>query len=634
MAETPPPMKFGSSSRLRRLGSWILAGVVVFIVLAATPLSSLSIAIKGSSSASGMSTMTFDATRDPLAIPRPVNVGANTLVYPASVLNVPFESTLRWVPCDCKIAFRVTSVGVTNPLFTRDLPLSRLAAAGGMPTVALTSAAAEVHSDPGVQLQPRVDIGLNLNRFELAIAGILAALAVAITLAVFLLTIGSRELWSRRFRFTQSLDRSFGRLRAALVAEDVADAPLAQIGRSTAPRILLWISILVLAVNVVVLFWGATTVGVWGDEVTHVSRLQDYFATGWYLPNYEMLGGQPVPGIADQYVYGPVAELFSHFVAVLTGADSPTGITTTAAAYVARHVSVAITALVCLFLVAAVVRVVLRSWKWGVIAAAALSAIPYFIGLSMFNPKDVAVACGYTALTLGLCLISQSRTLLSLRRCIGSVAIVGFGTFLMLGTRPGSWPSVPTGFAILIAATVLFAPRVSAVRDRWSRALARGVVALAGVVVGWIGLTLVYPAAFDTPLTLLRKSFSGSADYSVGVHIAAFRGYIPAWILIQIPTVLLIFMVVGLGAGIALCIRRIQHHRLQQPAGVATAVVLVAAQVLLIPLFAFLEHSVLYNGLRQLVFIMPGLAVFFAIGAAFLYRELPGHQFARFARAG
>jgi hypothetical protein len=258
------------------------------------------------------------------------------------------------------------------------------------------------------------------------------------------------------------------------------------------------------------------------------------------------------------------------------------------------------------------------------VAGTSVMTFPVFNGQSMFNPKDVAVASGFAVVALGLCLLAQPATPLSLKRSVASGLLVALGMFVMMGTRPGTWPAMLAGFFILAVGSLLFGPHGSPWSDRWRRALARGAVALAGLIVGWVALTFIYPMAFDTPRKLLAGSFSSSEDYAFGgVHLRSGYSYIPEWLVIQIPTLLLVISLVGVVVGIMLCVKALLQRRLEQLAAVVTAIALVGAQLILIPLFTIVEHSVLYNGLRQLLFILPALAIFFVIGAACLFTWHP-----------
>ena len=68
-------------------------------------------------------------------------------------------------------------------------------------------------------------------------------------------------------------------------------------------------------------------------------------------------------------------------------------------AYAVRHLVVAACGLLGVLAVAAIGRRLLGSWRWGLVAAATLMAIPMWPGLSMFDIKDVPAATGYTLVT-------------------------------------------------------------------------------------------------------------------------------------------------------------------------------------------------------------------------------------------
>ncbi len=167
------------------------------------------------------------------------------------------------------------------------------------------------------------------------------------------------------------------------------------------PTALLVVAGVVLAVNVVVLFLGAWSIGVTTDEPIHVDRLQHWFDLGWYVPETQMDGVEPDQGLSGIYVYGPVAALVAHLVSVLGGTESWGSVSAAPEAYATRHLAVALFSILGLAAVAATTRLLLRSWRWALIAAAVLSAIPTWTGHGMFNIKDTPVAAGYTGRDAG-----------------------------------------------------------------------------------------------------------------------------------------------------------------------------------------------------------------------------------------
>ncbi|GAB3196862.1 hypothetical protein GCM10027062_07070 [Nocardioides hungaricus] len=353
-------------------------------------------------------------------------------------------------------------------------------------------------------------------------------------------------------------------------------------------RALLAVAALVLAAALVMLFAGGWRTGVSWDEPYHVLRMRNYLgSSGWYLLDQDLLGDAPAPSEAQAYVYAPVTMVLLQAWSGLWGIDPWGVVSTTAQAYAVRHLGLAVISLAALAGVAALARLALRRWSWGLVAAAALAAMPAWTGHAMFNLKDVPVAVGYTLVTLGLAVLATTER----RRLLAAgSATAAAGVLLAAGTRPGIWP----GLALALAAAVVLMTRTDVV--------ARLLAMVAAVVVGVGALALVYPALFGSPFDALTGSVLESSRFGGG---SVGRGYVPAYLVAEVPTLLLLLG--GLGAVVA--VRRLR----EQP-----VLALVLLQAFALPLLAIARGSNLYNGLRQLLFAYPALAVLATIGIAAL----------------
>ena len=107
-----------------------------------------------------------------------------------------------------------------------------------------------------------------------------------------------------------------------------------------------------------------------------------------------MDGVDPDEAISGGYVYGPVAALVAHAVSVVLGTETWGVLLGAPEAYATRHLAVALFSLLGVAAVAATVRLLLRSWRWALVSAAILTAIPTWLGHGMFNIKDTPVAAG------------------------------------------------------------------------------------------------------------------------------------------------------------------------------------------------------------------------------------------------
>lgn len=349
------------------------------------------------------------------------------------------------------------------------------------------------------------------------------------------------------------------------------------------PRPLLYVAGAVLAVTTVMVFAGGWRTGVSWDETYHVLRMRNYLGdSGWYVLDQDLHGDDPGSWAGTVYVYAPVTMVLLHGLGLVLGLDDAGVVSTSATAYAVRHLGVGLLSLAALAAVAAQARLALGHWRWGVVAAAALAAMPAWTGHAMFNVKDVPVATGYTLASLGLAVVAVAGR----RGYVAAGAVVATaGVVLAVGTRPGLWP------ALALAALV-----TAVLSARW---VAVGSVVLAVAAI----LVAVYPAPFGDPVDAMTGAVSASAQY--GGHSVS-RGYIPAFLVAEVPTLLLLLG--GLGA--VLAVRRLRHDPRR------VVLVLVLLQAFTLPLLSILRGSNLYNGLRQLLFAYPALAVLATVGIA------------------
>jgi hypothetical protein len=367
------------------------------------------------------------------------------------------------------------------------------------------------------------------------------------------------------------------------------------------PRPLVAVSGVVVAVAAVLAVLGATRTGISTDEPIHVMRLRNYFDAGWYALDWDFTGPGPGSDGTNTYVYGPVAMLLLHAWSIVWGVDGWQDVSTSAHAYRVRHLGVVVIGLVGVAAAAAVGRLLLRYWRWGLVAAAVLVAVPMWTGHMMFNVKDVPVATGHTLCTLGLLLFVRDAPASGRLRVARAATLVS-GLVLTLGTRPGMW----SGLTVLLAVAtvgVLWAPM-----GRRPRLTALAEVAVASGVAA-AALVLIYPNVFGSPLRALPRTSETSSNFMSGQ--ASDRLYVPQHLWEETPTLLLGFAVAG--ALVAL----VALFRHDGPQWVRTVrLALVTVQAFAVPAAAVVVGSDLYHGLRQLLFIVPALAVLAACGMA------------------
>lgn len=336
------------------------------------------------------------------------------------------------------------------------------------------------------------------------------------------------------------------------------------------------------------MLWGAWTTGISFDEPFHVQRLDNFFEHGWYLIDAHLDDGQPSPSTEGTYVYAPVAALLAHALTVISGNESPGQVVGSAEATAVRHLTMALIAMVGIAACAAITRLLSGSWRWGLVAAGLLVAMPSWTGHAMFNIKDIPVATGYTLVTLGVMLLHLGNAQMG-RRLVGALLVCG-GTVLAVGTRPGIWPGLAAAGGVILLVTLL--------QRRWRPAAVLAGLLLASAVVCWVVLAAVYPAGFLNVEWILG-SVSSSASYGG-------RGsplYVPRTALIEIPTVVLLTVLTSV------CVWLVSTRNSTSDADRRGLLLVVAAQCLLVPALATAGGSTFYDGLRQVLFIYPAIAV-------------------------
>ncbi|MFL6090217.1 MAG: hypothetical protein ACJ71Z_08765 [Aeromicrobium sp.] len=400
------------------------------------------------------------------------------------------------------------------------------------------------------------------------------------------------------------------------------------------PRIPVWVlyaAAAVLAANVCVLIVGAVTVGVTLDEPSHVHRLQGFLVHGWYVSENHVTNGQVTQD--GGYVYAPVVALIGHVLGVLVGTEQWQTVSESSDAYVVRHLVVASLAVLGMAAAGATARIMLRSWQWGIVGAAAVSAMPVYIGHGMFNIKDLPVAAGYSVATLGAVALTRP-TIVTRQVGLLAAGALALGIWITAGVHPAMLVGI--GASIVVALVMSWARTRRDDPDGRRAMKARVLTALAGCLGGYLALVACYPKLFLRPDLLLVSIFdSGAFPWSgytltAGTFLPAQGGpsyYLPLWFAAQTPVVVgALFLIafvwfvratVGVTSG-----RSVDGNLL---AGVTVVLV----QALFLPWAAIAGGSTVYQGARQMLFVLPAIALLGTVGAWLLAR-----QASRAGRAG
>jgi hypothetical protein len=384
------------------------------------------------------------------------------------------------------------------------------------------------------------------------------------------------------------------------------------------------VAIFVLVLGAGQLVAGALSTGVTIDEPIEVEETQSWIDDGWYLPGYLLVDGKPDPNneLASPYVYGPAFGATAHLANLVLGNEPSGEISGSAASYDVRHLLTALLAAIAVGAVGLAVWRLTGSLRFALWAAAGLLAVPAWTGHGFFNPKDIPAGCGYTLVTVALllALAETTRARPPAWRRLGIAALLAGGTFIGAGTRLTLL--VPLLLSLLVYAALRLAQRQLGKVDTGRNV---DVAVAAGAIVGFASIAAIYPKAASSPFSLLTKSVSGSSGYPWhGFTLTAGRllsehppwYYLPAWIGGSYPVLLGALAVLGALAGVRSLLRargRAWRGALWRRPDLG--LVLVLQQALLLPVGAVVIGAVMYDGIRQHLYVLPTIAILAGVGA-------------------
>ena len=389
------------------------------------------------------------------------------------------------------------------------------------------------------------------------------------------------------------------------------------------------IAVLVLVVGALQLFAGAMEAGVTLDEPLHVERAASWLEDGWYVPENLLVDGRPDPNndVAVPYVYGPAFEAVAHLANVAVGNEPLGGFSRSADAYAVRHLAVAALALLTALAAGAAVSFLTRSRRFGVWAAAGLLAVPEWTGQGFFNPKDIPTAAGYTLVTVALVIAlgDGPRGAEGRRRRWAIGVLLAAGLFIGAGTRMALW--VPLAASLVTYAALRLGQRQLGGREA---GLDTDLAVAAGTGTGIASIAFLYPNVARAPLSLLVESVSASADFPwKGFTLTAGQllsehphwWYLPVWVGASVPLLLGALAILGGVLGIrSLARARGVGWRGAVWGRRGLGLVLVVQQALLLPLGSIVGDTVMYNGIRQHIYVLPAIAILAGVGAQRLWR--------------
>lgn len=268
----------------------------------------------------------------------------------------------------------------------------------------------------------------------------------------------------------------------------------------------------------------------------------------------------------------------------------------------------------------AVIGLATRSRLAGAFTWALIMTTPLLVGMSHVNFKDAPVAAGMSLLSAGLILSRAGST--GLLRWGGASVLLAAGALSALGARVGAWPLV----LALVAGSAAVYLVVDARRRHWNRLWPTIGASLVGLAVAIAVIWATNPFAQRDLLRWLIDSFVVMREYPMELVVRVAGQdyttgdlpwwYVPAWLGAQLPVLTTIAVIWGLVAVVASLARR----RWSLPGGELATVTPILLQGVVLPVGIVVTGSVIYDGLRHVLFMVPALVAIAGIGIAALDR--------------
>jgi hypothetical protein len=362
------------------------------------------------------------------------------------------------------------------------------------------------------------------------------------------------------------------------------------------PIYLLALLLLIMLATIVI---QASSYGLTTDEAMHDSYGQS--TLHWYITlgkdrsflNYPQADYEPQHGAIFDVVVAAAQRIFHHqwlTEALITGLTGALGV-----------------------LAIALCGLEMGGWWFAFLAALSLWLYPRFFGAIFNNPKDIPFVMANTVVLWSVLRLLKCWG--ARRKSLHSSLLVAFFLALAIAIRATavSWYAI---LCLILLSWWLLNWRY--VKKEKSLVPHLCQQALAGAIIGlgsFLGTVVLWPYVFLNPIAnfydalvvLAKYPWNGSVLYQGKLQLATAlpRSYALVWLLIGSPPTLLLFA----GLGLLVFASWYARKRALDP---QIALVLLA---FLIPLGMMVGlHSVLYNGLRQFLFLVPPLILLAVYG--------------------
>ncbi|MES2702311.1 MAG: tetratricopeptide repeat protein [Bacteroidota bacterium] len=264
----------------------------------------------------------------------------------------------------------------------------------------------------------------------------------------------------------------------------------------------------------------------------------------------------------------------------------------------------------------------MKGWLAAIIAVIFLFFTTRYLGESFNNPKDPPFAATYALALYAMIVWLKNIEHLKWKHTI----LMGLAVALCLSIRIG-------GLLLVAYMGLFYAVTVWQKKLQKTKALGNSIkhLAVAGFI-GYFGAILWWPYALEAPLSNPLEALRVMSTYPLFVKML-FEGhridtsmvpwyYLPKWLMMGLP----LYLLAGFIGGIVMI------RQLSKKYG-ATYLWMVVFAALFPVLYIIYKKSVLYDGLRHALFVIPPMVVVAAVFVSYLFETLPSKAM-KYAVAG
>ena len=513
-----------------------------------------------------------------------VDMGSNRVSFPLTEEYHRKSFVQRLDPCDCPWGIAVGRIGLASPFAYESISPEYWLPGGSIERL-IPDANMQLVEIRLPETDPQIVVYMDVARFieRSTVLGALAGAAIAV------LALGLGAFLAPRIR---DRIREGTRHRAG---------PPRRHASNKLPVWVAWGAGILVSVSAVQMLAGSFVTGITIDEGYHVGHLQNFLEGRNY----------------SSESYGPVAALVGHGVNVVLGNETWGLVSSAPEAFAGRHLGMALLGALALGAVGLTVGAMIGSWTWGLVGAALLGSLPLWVGHSMFNIKDVPAGSGYALFTAGLVVLAIHRFSLTLRLALG-LGFVVCGVLLGIGTRPGLWPlflaSASIALVVWMVGSFLQRSRMSpSARRNYVAGVLGGVLLLLGALLSMLFFTDLGRELSDAVTRSLDHPWSKSRRYAgERVFNRPDALFVFQILLSQMPAAISGLFLTGTATGVFAVARDIRRG---ESLSSISRVFAIAAVPAFTPFFVVAIFSpVLYDGIRQVLFVLPAVAVIAALG--------------------